>query len=85
MIKIHESTGCYAVDALDLLELTDFEAHLANCCSCGQEVVEFCETTAELSVLTETRPPRTLRDTVLSTVRKTPQLPSLASVNQPLS
>jgi hypothetical protein len=84
VIKIHESTGCYAVDALDLAELTDFEAHLANCCSCGHEVAEFYETTAELTLLTETTPPQALRHTLLRTVRTTPQLATSAPVNPPV-
>jgi hypothetical protein len=83
VIKIHESTGCYAVDALDLAELTDFEAHLANCCSCGHEVADFYETAAELTMLTAAKPPMELRDASVSAVRNTPQLPVAKSVMPP--
>ena len=36
---------------LDASELDEFEAHLAVCPTCSREVVEFCETAAELSLL----------------------------------
>jgi anti-sigma factor RsiW len=74
--EIHESTGSYALDALDEAELAEFEAHLAACGNCSQEVAEFHETAAELTRFTETAPPLALRDTVLCAVRKTPQLPA---------
>ena len=70
MIEIHESTGSYAVDALEPPELAEFEAHLATCRICSKEVCEFCETVAELTLLTEATPPSTLRDKILCTIRK---------------
>ena len=76
MIEIHECTGCYVMDALDQPELIAFEAHVASCCSCGHEVADFYETTAELTRLTATKPPMALRDAIVSAVRKTPQLPA---------
>jgi anti-sigma-K factor RskA/putative zinc finger protein len=75
--EIHESTGSYAVDALDAAELAEFEAHLATCPVCRDEVSEFCEVAAELSLLTPATPPTRLRDSVLTTIRSTPQLPAL--------
>ena len=72
MIEIHESTGAYAVDALEPPELAEFEAHLATCQICSREVCEFCETTAELTLMTETTPPPTLRDNILCTIRNSP-------------
>jgi anti-sigma-K factor RskA len=71
---IHESTGSYAVDALEKDELDEFEAHLLACPSCWDEVAEFRETAAELTVLMEIAPPPKLRDDVLSAVRNTAQL-----------
>ena len=79
MIALHESTGSYALDALDLAELADFEAHLALCCDCRHEVADFSETAAELTLLIQTTPPAALRDTVLSAVRQTRQLPDQKS------
>ena len=51
MSEIHGAVGSYVVNALDLAELDEFEAHLAVCPTCTREVVEFCETAAELSLL----------------------------------
>jgi anti-sigma factor RsiW len=82
VIEIHESTGCYALDALDQPELAAFEAHLDICCSCGHEIAEFYETAAELALLTATLPPQALRETVLSAVRSTPQLPTSRPVDR---
>ena len=73
MIEIHGSTGAYAVDALEPPELAEFEAHLATCQICSKEVCEFCETAAELTLLTEAAPPSTLRDRILCTIRKSPR------------
>lgn len=82
MNEIHESTGSYALDALDEAELAEFEAHLAACGNCAQEVAEFHETAAELTRFTEAAPPLALRDTVLCAVRKTPQLPAQQAADQ---
>lgn len=69
MIAIHESTGCYAIDILDPPELAEFETHLATCQTCKQEVAEFCDVAAELTLLTDTAPPPLLRDNILCTIR----------------
>ena len=82
MNEIHESTGSYALDALDEAELAEFEAHLAACANCTQEVAEFHEIAAELTRFTATAPPLALRDTVLYAVRQTPQLPSQQAADQ---
>jgi anti-sigma factor RsiW len=70
---IHESTGSYAVHALDMAELAEFEEHLSACPSCSHEVARFSETAAELAALTETTPPPALRDNILSAIRQLPQ------------
>ena len=74
MSDIHESTGSYALNALDSAELVEFEAHLADCPVCRSEVVEFCETAAELSLLSLATPPPVLRDNILAAIQNTPQL-----------
>src|SRR3712207_6946171 len=43
--------AAYALVSLEAAELAEFEAHLATCESCQQEVAEFCETVADLSLL----------------------------------
>ncbi len=78
MSAIHGATGSYVVDALDPDELDEFEAHLAACPTCRQEVVEFCETAAELSLLASAPPPPpALRESVLSSIVGVRQLPPL--------
>ena len=57
MSEIHGAVGSYVVHALDPAELDEFEAHLAACPTCSREVVEFCETAAELSLVAPVTPP----------------------------
>jgi len=76
MSDLHETAGAYAVDALDSAELAEFEAHLATCEICRDEVAELCETAAELSLLVLAEPPPGLRDDIMATIRVTPQLPA---------
>ena len=57
MVGLHKSTGCYSLDALEAAEQAEFEAHLATCKPCHDEVVQFRETAAELSVLSVAKPP----------------------------
>jgi anti-sigma-K factor RskA len=76
MSEIHGATGSYVVDALDPDELDEFEAHLAVCPTCRQEVVEFCETAAELALLASAPPPPpALREAVLAGISGVRQLP----------
>ncbi len=75
MSEIHVSVGSYVVNALDDDELTEFEAHLATCETCRREVVEFSETAAQLSTITETPPPPALRDSILSAIQQVRPLP----------
>ena len=59
--ELHTLVGLYVVDALDDDEQARFEAHLAGCAACQQEVAEFRATTGRLSQLMAERPPETLR------------------------
>jgi hypothetical protein len=76
MSDLHETAGSYAVDALDVAELAEFEAHLAGCEICRDEVAELCETAAELSLLVLAAPPPELRDRIMAEIQDTPQLPA---------
>lgn len=76
---MHESTGAYALHALDAAEQAEFEAHLAGCATCRGEVTDFGESAAELSLLSLATPPATLRDSILDAIASTPQL----SVEEP--
>ena len=68
MSEIHGATGSYVLHALDPSELDEFEAHLAVCPTCSQEVVEFCETAAELSLLANATPPPALKGSIMSAI-----------------
>jgi anti-sigma factor RsiW len=76
MSEIHESTGSYALNALNPGELTEFETHLASCPICQDEVADFCETAAELSLLSRGTPSPTLRDNILTAIVTMPQIPA---------
>ena len=77
MSEIHGAVGSYVVNALDASELDEFEAHLAACPTCTREVVEFCETAAELSLLAtvDAPPPPSLRTNILSAIKEVRPLP----------
>jgi hypothetical protein len=77
VIDVHESVGCYALSALDRSDLIEFEAHLATCAACQTEAAEFCETAAELTMLSLATPRLALRASILAAVGATPQLPAL--------
>jgi anti-sigma factor RsiW len=74
MSEMHELAGSYALNALDTTELAEFEAHLATCPTCQADVSEFCETAAELSLLSLATPPPELRDNILAAIQNTPQI-----------
>ena len=76
MSEIHGAVGSYVVNALDASELDEFEAHLAECPTCTREVLEFCETAAELSLLaTVAAPPPSVRTNILSAIKEVRPLP----------
>lgn len=68
MTDLHSAAGSYAVDALSAGERMEFEAHLAGCADCLQEVAEFADTLAELSPLASAVPPASLRASVMAAV-----------------
>ena len=75
MSEIHGAVGSYVVNALDESELDEFEQHLAVCETCRREVIEFSETSAELSVMVATPPPPALRGSILAAIREVRPLP----------
>jgi anti-sigma-K factor RskA len=76
---IHALSGAYAVDALDDLERARFEAHLADCADCRDEVATVTETAGLLSGLEETAPPAGLRDRVLADIKTVRPLPPVVA------
>ena len=71
--ELHTLVGLYVVDALDDDERARFEAHLAGCPACQQEVAEFRSTTGRLSQLMAERPPESVRAAIMARVATTPQ------------
>jgi anti-sigma factor RsiW len=63
---IHELTAAYALDALDEREELEYEAHLARCPRCREELASFTETATSLAYGVESpAPPPDLRDRIL--------------------
>ena len=71
--ELHTLAGLYVVDALDDDDRARFEAHLADCSACQQEVAEFRATTGRLSQLMAERPPESVRAAIMARVASTPQ------------
>jgi anti-sigma-K factor RskA len=70
---IHELTAGYALDALDPDERSAYEAHLAGCEQCRQELASFWETTAALAVAASgPAPSPALRERILTDVHAEP-------------
>jgi anti-sigma factor RsiW len=72
---LHTMTGAYALDALDELERRQFEAHLATCEACPEEVRGLIATGARLGVAAAVSVPASLHDAVMAQVATTRQLP----------
>jgi anti-sigma-K factor RskA len=71
---IHELTAGYALDALDADERRSYEAHLAGCEHCQQELESFWTTTEALAVAASGPQPSTaLRERILADVRAEPR------------
>ena len=73
MNEIHALSGAYAVDALDDVERTRFERHLAGCGACRREVAELREVTAALAQSVAAEPTPALRGSILDAIAETPQ------------
>ena len=68
---IHDLAAGYALDALDERELALFEAHLAECARCTEDVRSFQDTTAALAYgIGAYDPPADLRARVLEEARQ---------------
>lgn len=69
------SAALYALDALPPDEAESFEAHLADCASCTEEVAALQEVAADLSGLTVATPPGDLRASVMAAIDDVAQVP----------
>lgn len=65
---IHTLTGAYAVDALPDDERRAFEAHLAECEACAQEVAELQATASHLGAASVAAPPAGMKDAVMARI-----------------
>lgn len=72
---VHGLVGPYLLNALDPVERSDVEAHLATCADCREEVDSLRPTTASLAEEVARTPPASLRASVRRTASQTPQLP----------
>lgn len=70
----HHLSGAYALDALDDDERVAFEAHLAECPSCADEVASFITTVGQLADAAAVAPPPALRASLLAEVAETRQV-----------
>lgn len=67
---IHELAAGYALDALSSEDERTFEAHLATCSRCRDELATFSETAAALAyAVAPAQPPATLRGRILAAAR----------------
>jgi anti-sigma-K factor RskA len=74
MDEIHELTAGYALDALEPSERDAYEAHLAGCERCQEELAGFWEVTGALAVaVSGPEPSPALRERVLAGVRSEEQ------------
>jgi anti-sigma-K factor RskA len=76
---IHGLSGAYAVDAVDDVERVRFEAHMAGCPQCQAEVASLRAAATELTSLTLTSPPASLRAAILGDISDVRPLPPLVA------
>jgi anti-sigma-K factor RskA len=73
--EVHTLTGPYVLNALPEDERAGFEAHLADCTACRQEVAELTEVAVRLGSAAAADPPDRLKGRVMATIGTTRQLP----------
>jgi anti-sigma-K factor RskA len=67
---LHDLTAAYALDALEPEDARAYEAHLARCERCRDELASFSETASELAYAVEApAPPPHLRERILQRAR----------------
>jgi len=79
---IHGLSGAYAVDAVDDVERARFEAHMAGCSQCQAEVASLRAAATELTSLTLTSPPASLRAAILGDISDVRPLPPLVAPDE---
>lgn len=80
--EVHGLVGAYLLDALRPGERAEFEAHLALCAECREEVDSLRYATASLAREVAETPSASLRGRVLRTASETPQLPPVVAAGR---
>jgi len=81
---VHSLTGAYVVNAIDNeLEREKFERHMRRCQQCAGEVRGLTETATRLAFGASRPPPAGMRDSVLSAISRTRQLPPIVDHRKP--
>jgi hypothetical protein len=81
---VHALTGAYAVNAIDdEVEREKFERHMRGCQQCSAEVRGLTETATRLAFGASRPPPTGMRDSVLSAITRTRQLPPVVDHRKP--
>ena len=81
---VHALTGAYAVNAIDdEFEREKFERHMHRCQQCAGEVRDLTETAGRMAFGVSRPPPPGMRDSVLSAVSRTRQLPPVVDHRKP--
>ncbi|WP_433297473.1 anti-sigma factor [Actinoplanes sp. CA-030573] len=80
---VHALIGAYVLDAVDDLERAAFEGHLRECDVCRTEVHELRGAAARLADSAWSVPPPRLRETVLTAISNTRQLPPPGAAADP--
>jgi anti-sigma factor RsiW len=70
---LHELSALYALDVLDEDERARFEAHLADCPRCEEQLADLRETTSALAFVTHEDPPPELRERILAAAHAEPR------------
>jgi len=67
---VHELTAAYALDALDADDRREYEAHLARCERCRDDLAALSEAATSLAYAVDSpAPPRQLRERILASAR----------------
>jgi anti-sigma factor RsiW len=77
--EIHALSGAYAMDALDDLERSRFEAHLAACAECRAEVASLQDAASMLAGVSEVAPPAAVRERILADIKNVRPLPPVVA------
>jgi anti-sigma-K factor RskA len=83
--RFAELAAAYALDALDVAERREFEAHLATCAACQREVADLRRVTAGLGMSADpVAPPESLKARTIARATARPQLRTGASATTPM-